>query len=77
VKKSKIEAFGVTKQSIEERLYLAQMPPVDVLVRTSGESRISNFLLWQINQAAVYFTQRPWPDFDADDLDAALALINA
>jgi undecaprenyl diphosphate synthase len=77
VRRSKTEAFGVTKQSIEERLYLAQMPPVDVLVRTSGESRISNFLLWQINQAAVYFTQRPWPDFDADDLDAALALINA
>jgi len=53
------------------------VPPVDVLVRTSGESRISNFLLWQINNAAVYFTQRPWPDFDADDLDAALALLDA
>lgn len=77
VRKSKSELFTVTKQSIEERLYLAQMPPVDVLVRTSGESRISNFLLWQINNAAVYFTQRPWPDFDADDLDAALALLDA
>ncbi len=77
VRKSKNEMFAVTKQSIEERLYLAQMPPVDVLVRTSGESRISNFLLWQINHAAVYFTQRPWPDFDAADLDAALALLDA
>ena len=77
MRKSNSELFTVTKQSIEERLYLAQMPPVDVLVRTSGESRISNFLLWQINNAAVYLTQRPWPDFDADDLDAALALLDA
>ncbi|MFM8248915.1 MAG: undecaprenyl diphosphate synthase family protein, partial [Acidimicrobiaceae bacterium] len=52
----------------------ASLPPVDVLVRTSGESRISNFLLWQINAAKIYFTDRPWPDFDAVELDAAIAL---
>ncbi|MEY4162521.1 MAG: undecaprenyl pyrophosphate synthetase, partial [Actinomycetota bacterium] len=50
------------------------LPPVDVLVRTSGETRISNFLLWQINGCRVYFTDRPWPDFDATELDRALAL---
>jgi undecaprenyl diphosphate synthase len=50
------------------------LPPVDVLVRTSGESRISNFLLWQIKSAHIYFTERPWPDFDDVDLDAAIAL---
>ena len=50
--------------------------PVDVLVRTSGETRISNFLLWQINGCKVYFTDRPWPDFDAAELDRALALLD-
>jgi undecaprenyl diphosphate synthase len=47
-----------------------------VLVRTSGETRISNFLLWQINGCKVYFTDRPWPDFDAAELDRALALLD-
>jgi undecaprenyl diphosphate synthase len=77
VKQSLLNQKLINAKSIEEHLYLPQMPPVDVLVRTSGESRISNFLLWQINDAAVYFTQRPWPDFDATDLDAALSLIDA
>jgi undecaprenyl diphosphate synthase len=45
------------------------------LIRTSGESRISNFLLWQISHAKVYFTERSWPDLDATEIDAALALI--
>ncbi|MEY2740707.1 MAG: undecaprenyl pyrophosphate synthetase [Actinomycetota bacterium] len=59
------------------RLYDPALPPVDVLVRTSGEARISNFLLWQISGARVYFTDRAWPDFDAVELDAALALVGA
>jgi undecaprenyl diphosphate synthase len=64
----------VTPATITDRLYLPDMPPVDVLVRTSGETRISNFLLWQIAGSAVYFTERTWPDFDAAELDSALAL---
>ena len=48
-----------------------------MLVRTSGEARISNFLLWQIAGARVYFTDRAWPDFDAVELDAALSLVGA
>ena len=64
----------VTTTSIEEHLYLPELPPVDVLVRTSGEHRVSNFLLWQSAGAAIYFTDAPWPDFDAAELDAALAL---
>jgi len=60
--------------NLQLNLYDASLPPVDVLVRTSGESRISNFLLWQINAAKIYFTDRPWPDFDAVELDAAIAL---
>ena len=49
------------------------LPPVDVLVRTSGEQRVSNFLLWQAAGAAVYFTEAAWPDFDAAELARAVA----
>jgi undecaprenyl diphosphate synthase len=65
---------GVTVDSIAEHLYLPELPPVDVLVRTSGEQRVSNFLLWQAAGASIYFTPAPWPDFDEAELDAALAL---
>jgi undecaprenyl diphosphate synthase len=62
-------------EEISSATYLPQMPPVDLLVRTSGESRISNFLLWQIPSARIFFTERTWPDFDAHEFDAALALL--
>jgi undecaprenyl diphosphate synthase len=65
---------GVNVDTIGEHLYLPELPPVDVLVRTSGELRVSNFLLWQAAGAAIYFTEAPWPDFDERELDAALAL---
>lgn len=65
----------VTAESLAAHLYLPELPPVDVLVRTSGEVRISNFMLWQSAGSEVYFTDKPWPDFDAGELDAALALV--
>jgi undecaprenyl diphosphate synthase len=65
----------VAPADITRHLYLPDLPPVDVLVRTSGETRISNFLLWQIAGTRVYFTERTWPDFDEQQLDAALALL--
>jgi undecaprenyl diphosphate synthase len=64
----------ITESTIAQHLYLPELPPVDVLVRTSGELRISNFMLWQIAGARVYFTERTWPEFDGRELDAALAL---
>ena len=64
----------VTPDSISANLYDPSLPPVDVLVRTSGEARISNFLLWQITGARVYLTERTWPDFDQHELDEAIAL---
>jgi undecaprenyl diphosphate synthase len=67
----------ISEASLAAHLYLPELPPVDVLVRTSGELRISNFMLWQISGANVYFTDRPWPEFDAADLDAAIALRSA
>ena len=66
----------VTEASIRRHLYSPELPPVDLLVRTSGESRISNFLLWQIAGARLYLTERSWPDFDVHELDAALALLD-
>lgn len=58
-------------------MYLPDMPPVDVVVRTSGERRVSNFLLWQSVGAPIFFTDKTWPEFSADDIDAALALAHA
>ena len=55
----------ITPTSISDHLYLPELPPVDVLVRTSGERRVSNFLLWQSAGAAVYFSPTNWPEFDA------------
>ena len=66
---------GVQVQTIAGNLYSPDLPPVNVLVRTSGEMRISNFLLWQIQTSKVYFTEKTWPEFDAAELDAALALL--
>ncbi|MFN5602550.1 MAG: polyprenyl diphosphate synthase [Acidimicrobiaceae bacterium] len=67
-------AGPVSASSITQNLYDPTLPHVDVLVRTSGEARISNFLLWQITGARVFFTERTWPDFDKNQLDEALAL---
>ena len=66
---------SVTPAALEAHLYLPELPPVDVLVRTSGELRIRNFMLWQSAGAEIYFTDCAWPDFDAGELDAALALV--
>jgi undecaprenyl diphosphate synthase len=66
----------VTPQLIASHLYQPEMPPVDILVRTSGEARISNFLLWQIKGAKVYFTEHSWPDFSPTELDAALSCLS-
>ena len=65
----------ITTAVVQSRLYSSEMPDVDLLIRTSGESRISNFMLWQIATAKVYFTERSWPDLDAVEFDAALALL--
>jgi undecaprenyl diphosphate synthase len=58
--------------AIERELALAFAPDPDLLIRTGGERRISNFLLWQLAYAELYFSDVLWPDFDAAELDAAL-----
>ncbi len=57
---------------INEHLYTKNLPDVDLLIRTSGEQRISNFLLWQIAYAELYFTDVYWPDFTEEDLEKAI-----
>ncbi|WP_375197845.1 isoprenyl transferase [Sphingobium sp.] len=57
---------------IEGALYTADLPPLDLMIRTSGEQRLSNFMLWQAAYAELYFTDMLWPDFDARALAAAL-----
>jgi undecaprenyl pyrophosphate synthase len=59
--------------SIPDNLYAPDVPDVDLLIRTSGERRISNFLLWQSAYAELYFTERLWPDFGAEALKEAVA----
>jgi undecaprenyl diphosphate synthase len=63
----------VNRKSIQARLYEAEAPDVDLLVRTSGEQRLSNFLLWEAAYAELVFTEVLWPDFDRSDLFAAVA----
>ncbi|MBP6029866.1 MAG: di-trans,poly-cis-decaprenylcistransferase [Sphingobium sp.] len=63
---------AITAQTIEAELDTADLPPLDLLIRTSGEVRLSNFLLWQAAYAELYFTDILWPDFDKKALEAAL-----
>jgi len=71
---SKAAAKGaITPEAIAAELDTADMPPVDLLIRTSGELRLSNFLLWQAAYAELLFTDVLWPDFTAAHLEEALA----
>ena len=63
----------INRKSIQARLYEPEAPDVDLLVRTSGEQRLSNFLLWEAAYAELVFTDVLWPDFDRADLFAAVA----
>ncbi|MBX7456918.1 di-trans,poly-cis-decaprenylcistransferase [Qipengyuania sp. 1NDH17] len=70
---AKAAAAGeVTERSIAANLYTADLPPLDLLIRTSGEVRLSNFLLWQAAYAEMIFTEVLWPDFTPEHLQDAL-----
>ncbi len=72
VKDGKLEPSDITPELLSSRLYTAGMPDPDLLIRTSGEMRISNYLLWQISYAEIHVTDTLWPDFGRADFDAAL-----
>lgn len=67
VKNSNIEPDSITPELISEHLYTSEIPDPDLLIRTSGEMRISNFLLWQIAYTEIYVTDTLWPDFTKDE----------
>ena len=73
VAQGKRQASDIDVGAVEQCLDTAGLPPVDLLIRSGGEQRISNFLLWQCAYAEFYFTPVFWPDFDAAVLNAALA----
>ena len=62
----------ITEETIEGYLDTAGVPDPDLLIRTSGELRLSNFLLWQLAYTEFYFTEVPWPDFDKQELIRAI-----
>jgi len=72
VKNNIISAESIDESIINKHLYTHNLPDVDLLIRTSGEQRISNFLLWQIAYAELYFTDILWPDFKKNNLYEAL-----
>jgi undecaprenyl diphosphate synthase len=72
VKNNIISLESIDDSIINEHLYTQNLPDVDLLIRTSGEQRISNFLLWQIAYAELYFTDVLWPDFKKEDLYKAI-----
>ena len=72
VKNSIISPEKVDQSTINQHLYTRDLPAVDLLIRTSGEERISNFLLWHIAYAELYFTDTLWPDFKKEDLHKAI-----
>ena len=76
--KAEVSEGGLQPEQIDEAkldsaLDTHDLPPLDLLVRTSGEQRLSNFLLWQAAYAELYFTETLWPDFDEEAMRSALA----
>ena len=63
----------ITEEDLSQRLSLAEAPEPDLFIRTGGETRISNFMLWQMAYAEFYFTDALWPDFDAAEFDRAIS----
>jgi len=68
-----VQADEIDEQAISDRLYTAGSPDPDMVIRTGGDTRISNFLLWQCAYAELYFADAFWPDFGREDIDMALA----
>ena len=72
VRDNKLRADEVTEQIVSEHLTTSDIPDPDLLIRTGGERRISNFMMWQLSYAELYFTDTFWPDFDEAELCKAI-----
>lgn len=73
VERGELSVDNLDESTIASNLYTAEMPDPDLLIRTSGEMRISNYLLWQISYSEIWVTEKPWPEFDRIDLFQAIA----
>ena len=73
----RIDPDAITESVISDRLYTAGLPDPDLLIRTSGELRLSNFLLWQLAYTEIYVTDTYWPDFREPELEEAFIAFNA
>ena len=73
VRAGRLDPADVDESAVASRLYLPDVPDPDLLIRTSGECRLSNFLLWEASYSEFVFTDVLWPDFGEDDFAAALA----
>jgi undecaprenyl diphosphate synthase len=71
--RGRLDPAAVDEDALRARFYLPAMPDVDLLIRTAGEHRVSNFLLWQIAYAEIHSSPKCWPDFRKADLEAAFA----
>lgn len=72
VKSGTTNVDSINDETVENHLYTKQQPDVDLLIRTSGEQRLSNFMLWQVSYAEMWFTDKLWPDFKPSDLRQAI-----
>lgn len=72
VKENEINIDDIDEQCISDNLYTSEQPDPDLLIRTSGEIRLSNFLLWQLAYTEFLFVEKNWPDFNEEDLDEAI-----
>ncbi len=72
VKNGKTDIDSITDKTVENHLYTKGQPEVDLLIRTSGEQRLSNFMLWQVSYAEMWFTNKLWPDFRPKHLRQAI-----
>jgi undecaprenyl diphosphate synthase len=72
VRRGELKPDAIDEDAVSAALYTAGMPDPDLLIRTAGEMRVSNFLLWQISYAELWVTEKCWPDFDRDTLHQAL-----
>ena len=73
VKDGKLDIDNITEKTLDEHMVTNFMPDPELLIRTGGELRISNYLLWQIAYSELYFCDTYWPDFNVEDLHVAIA----
>ena len=73
VEKGTLKPEGIDEALITQNLYAPDLPDPDLIIRTSGEMRLSNFLLWQSSYAELYVTATPWPEFSREDLETAIS----